>query len=354
MTPSDHAALAERMFAATLEDFRDAGRRIAGDCIRTPLLKLYGEDGQVGLKCENLQPLGSFKIRAGANALAALSEADLARGVTTASAGNFGQGLCLAARRRGVPVTVHAPDTANPVKLAALERLGAEVRLHCFADWWEIMQTRGAGLGEAVFVHPVCEPEVMLGNGTIGLEIAEQADDFDSVVVPIGGGGLVSGIALALRALGLNKRIVACEVETSTPLAAAFAAGRPVTVERGASWIDGMGSTGVLEPMWPLLRELVDEVVVVETDAVRAALRRLAGEHHLIAEGAGAAAVAAALSPALRGRRPLAVVSGGNIDMATFARLTEEEEAAQDYNPSSSGGASAASGNPRTQQFRHR
>ncbi len=315
--------LARRLFAATVADFRQAGAHVAADAIRTPLLAFPATNGRsIRLKCENLQPLGSFKIRSGACAIAMLETEP--RAVATGSAGNFAQGLALAARRRGLPVTVHSPDTAAEVKLAAMRALGADVIQHPFDRWWEILSTRDTGADDGAFIHPVAERGVVLGNGTIGLELAEDWPDIDTVVVPFGGGGLVSGIALALRALGLDVRIVACEAETSTPLAAAFAAGHPVPVKRTASFVDGIGSGSVLEEMWPLLSELVDDVIVVPIADVRAAVRALATHSHLVAEGAGATALGAALSPSCGGRKVAAVISGGNIDAARLAEILAE------------------------------
>jgi threonine dehydratase len=324
-----NGSLARSLFEATTADFREAAAHIAADAVRTPLLPFPAGDGRsVRLKCENLQPLGSFKIRSGASAIAMLEGEP--RAVATGSAGNFAQGLTLAARRRGLPVTVHAPDTAAEVKLAAMRALGASVIQHPFERWWEILSTRDTGADDGAFVHPVAERGVVLGNGTIGLELAEDWPEVDTVVVPFGGGGLVSGIALALRALGRNVRIIACEAETSTPLTAALAAGQPVRVERQPSFVDGIGSGSVLEEMWPLLRELVDEVIVVSIADIRAAVRALARQSHLVAEGAGAAALAAALSPKCRGRNVTAVISGGNIDAARLAEILAETDPAGD------------------------
>ena len=315
--------LARSLFAATLADFGQAARHVAADAVRTPLLALPVETGRaIRLKCENLQPLGSFKIRSGASAIAMLESVPAA--VATGSAGNFAQGLALAARRRGIRVTVHAPDTAADVKVAAMRELGAQVIRHSFDRWWEILSTRDTGADDGTFIHPVAEPGVVLGNGSIGLELAEDWPGVDTVVVPFGGGGLVSGIALALRALGQDVHVIACEAETSTPLAAAFAAGHPVQVERKASFVDGIGSCCVLEEMWPLLRELVDDVVVVSVAEIRSAIRMLARHNRVIAEGAGAAALAAALSPKCGGRNVAAVVSGGNIDAARLAEILLE------------------------------
>ncbi|HET6630374.1 MAG TPA: pyridoxal-phosphate dependent enzyme [Woeseiaceae bacterium] len=325
--------LAQALFAATDAEFRDAAAHIAADAVRTPLLPFPAGNGRsIRLKCENLQPLGSFKIRAGASAVAMFGEGPPAA-VATASAGNFAQGLTLAARRRGMAVTVHAPETAARVKVAAMEALGARVVEHPFERWWEILSTRDTGADDGAFVHPVAERGVVLGNGTIGLELAEDWPDLDTLVVPFGGGGLVSGIALALRVLGVPARIIACEAETSTPLAAAFAAGHPVRVERKPSFVDGIGSNSVLEEMWPLLRELVDDVIVVSVAEIRTAVRALATQSHVVAEGAGAAALAAALSPTCGGHNVAAVISGGNIDAARLAEILSETEGGQATSP---------------------
>ncbi len=318
-----NGTLADSLFGATLADFRQAAAHVAADAIRTPLVAFPSANGRsIRLKCENLQPLGSFKIRSGACAIAMLEGEP--RAIATGSAGNFAQGLTLAARRRGLPVTVHSTDTAAGVKLAAMRDLGADVIQHPFDRWWQILSTRDTGADDGAFIHPVAERGVVLGNGTIGLELAEDWPDVDTVVVPFGGGGLVSGIALALRTLGLDVRIVACEAETSTPLAAAFAAGHPVPVERTASFVDGIGSGSVLEEMWPLLAELVDDVIVVPIADIRVAVRALAMQSHLVAEGAGATALAAALSPRCGGQNVAAVVSGGNIDAARLAEILAE------------------------------
>jgi threonine dehydratase len=319
-------SFAQGLLAARLGDFRGAAEQIAADAIPTPLLPFRANDERsIRLKCENLQPLGSFKIRSGACAVARLDEGE-ATAIATASAGNFAQGLTLAARRRGLPVTVHAPETAAEVKIAALAELGANVVRHSFERWWEILSTRDTGDDDGIFIHPVAERAVVLGNGTVGLELAADWPELDTVVVPFGGGGLVSGIALALRASRRNVRIVACEAETSTPLAAAFAAGHPVRVGRKPSFVDGIGSNTVLDEMWPLLRELVDDVIVVSIADIRAAVRTLAMQSHLVAEGAGAAAFAAALSPKCGGRKVAAVISGGNIDAARLAEILLDAE----------------------------
>jgi threonine dehydratase len=312
---------------ASLARFSQAAMQISGDIVRTPLLPYPADDGRtLRLKAENLQPLGSFKIRAGAYALASVADAARRGGIATASAGNFAQGLALAALRRHMGLTVHVPDTAATIKIDALKKLGAIVVAHPFERWWSIMSTRDTGARDGLFIHPVAEPTVICGNGTIGLELAEDWPQLDTVVVPFGGGGLVSGIALALRALRRQVRVIACEVETSTPLAAAFAAGHPVRVERRSSFVDGIGSHGVLEEMWPLVRRLVDEVIVVSIAEVKAALRALVCRSHVVTEGAGAAALAAALSPRCGGTNVAAVLSGGNVDPAQLSAILAEQD----------------------------
>jgi threonine dehydratase len=202
-----------------------------------------------------------------------------------------------------------------------LERLGATVHAHDFAEWWRIMETRDAGIADATFVHPVSEAAVIAGNATIGLEIAQDWADVEAIAIPFGGGGLSTGIALALKLMGRKVEIIACEVETSTPLTAAFAACEPVAVERTASFVDGIGSLRVLGEMWPLIERFIDRTVVVSIDECTAAVRETALRHRLVVEGAGAAAIAAALRPEFAGRKIGAVVSGGNIDLGTLGGM---------------------------------
>ena len=241
-------SIAEAAFNLTLRDFEQAAERISKDVIVTPLLPYSLPDRQLALKAECLQELGSFKIRAGANAIETASDDDLLKGVVTASAGNFGQGVAKAAQNRSLPVHVIVPDTAAKVKVKALKDLGATVTTVPFSDWWNVMMTRSAGV-DGFFIHPVAELEVIIGNGGIGLEIFTQCPDVEVIIVPFGGGGMISGIALAMKALGKTPKIIACEIESSTPLKAAKKQGKPVKVERGKSWVDGIGSTTVLPEM---------------------------------------------------------------------------------------------------------
>jgi threonine dehydratase len=276
-------------------------------------------DGRTWLKLECLQPTGSYKIRGATNALRARIEAGQAPdAIVSASAGNFGQAIVAAAAALGLPAIIHVPDKAARVKVDNLRRMGAEVREHGFDVWWRIMETREtADCG--TFFHPVCEREVIAGAATIGAEIMEDLADVQAVLVPIGGGGLACGIAQAVKARRPDCRLIAVETETALPLKSALEAGAPVTVERIPSFVDGMGSTRVLDAMWPLLRTLVDDVVVVSLAEVEAAIRTLAASNHVVAEGAGAAAVAGAAKTGFR--RQAAIVSGGNIDWGELRRI---------------------------------
>jgi threonine dehydratase len=316
------AAQEDQGLSAPLTDgeIAEARRRIAGVALRTPLIA--AADGRTWLKLECLQPTGSYKIRGAANALgAALEGAAPPSQIVSASAGNFGFALAAAAARLGIACIIHVPDKAARVKVENLRRVGAQVHEHSFDDWWRIMSTRlppGAP-EDALFLHPVCERPVMAGAATIGEELIEDLADVEAVLIPIGGGGLACGIAQAVKRYRPGCRIIAVETETARPLQAAFAADAPVTVERIPSFIDGMGSTRLLDAMWPLLRRLIDEVAVVSVAEVEEAIRRLAAEHHVIAEGAGAAAFAA--SAKVSAGRAVAIVSGGNLDWTELRRI---------------------------------
>lgn len=298
-----------------LEEIRAARERIGGDVVRTPLAQL---DERIWLKLECLQPVGSFKLRGALSAVRAASAAELADGVVTASAGNMAQGVAWAAREVGVRARVIAPADAPRAKLDRVEALGAEVAPVTHEEWWQAMVERGREGVPGFFVHPVDDDAVRAGNGTIGLELAEDAPEFDAVVIPWGGGGLTTGIASALKALRPDVRVVAVEPESAAPLAAAFAAGEPREIEFRPSWIDGAGGRALLPGMWERARELVDEAVAVPLEEVEEAVRVLAAQAKVVAEGAGALALAAALR---RDDRCVCIVSGGNIDAAVLARI---------------------------------
>jgi threonine dehydratase len=295
--------------------------------IRTPLVRLNVEasPAQIWLKLENLQPIGSFKLRGAGNAMRLASRERLEKGVYTASAGNMAQGVAWNARRLGIPCTVVVPDSAPQTKLAAIERLGAKAVPLPYARWWQVLENHGYPGIEGFFIHPVSDPAVIAGNGTIGLEILEDLPDVDAVVVPFGGGGLSCGIAAALRALRPGARVFASEVETAAPYAASLAAGKPVAIVHTPSFVDGIGGKSMLPEMWPLAKSLLAGSLVVSVAAAAAAVRLLAERNRVIAEGAGATSVAAALTGNAGDGKVVCVVSGGNIDPAKLATILRGE-----------------------------
>jgi threonine dehydratase len=302
-----------------------ARERIAATVVRTPLVPLEVPDApaEIWLKLENLQPIGSFKLRGAGNAMALAGRERLAGGVYTASAGNMAQGVAWNARRLGVRCEVVVPAHAPRTKLEAIERLGAQAVPVPFDEWWRVLVThRHPGI-DGLFIHPVCDAAVIAGNGTIGLEILDDLPDVDTVLAPFGGGGLSGGIASALRALRPEARVIGCEVSTATPLAAALAAGGPREVDYTPSFVDGIGGKGLLEPMWPLVRELLAGAVAVSVEETASAVRLLAERCRVVAEGAGAVPVAAALSGRAGGGKIVCVVSGGNIDLSTLTEILQ-------------------------------
>lgn len=311
----------------TLDDIRAARERIANSILRTPLVRLNLADwpAEIYLKLENLQPIGSFKLRGAGNAIARATPAQLAQGVYTASAGNMAQGVAWNAQRLSLPCTCIVPDHAPEAKLAAIARLGARIIKVPFAEWWQVIVTHKFEGQEGLFIHPVSDPAVIAGNGTIGLEILEDLPDVQSVVVPYGGGGLSSGIASALRALKPAVNVFASEVETAAPLAPSLAAGTPQAVTYTASFVDGIGSASLLAEMWPLVSGLLAGSIVVSLREIAAALKLLIERNHVVAEGAGAASVAAALTGRAGAGKVVCVVSGGNIDSAKVAQILNGE-----------------------------
>jgi len=307
----------------TLEQVREARSNIAGVACRTPLVALNAEThASVHLKLENLQPIGSFKIRGAANVMARTPRERLSRGVLTASAGNMAQGVAFCARRLGIPATVVSPDTAPATKIRAVERLGGRVILAPFAEWWRTFETRSYPGVDATFIHAFDDFDVMAGNGTIALELLEDLPEFDAIVIPWGGGGLSCGIAAVLRELAPRVKIYAAEIETAAPLAAAFAAGEPRTVEYTPSFVDGIGSKTVFPNMYELARRLLDGSLVVSLAEAAAAMKLAAERNRVIVEGASACAIAAAVSGRAGTGKVVALVSGGNIDLDKFAQLT--------------------------------
>jgi threonine dehydratase len=306
-----------------LAEIEAARERLAGTVVRTPLVRLEVEDApaEIYLKLENLQPIGSFKIRGAGNALALASPDELERGVWTASAGNMAQGVAWWARRLGIACSVVIPETAPDAKRAAIRRLGSELVEVPFETWWEVFRTRAYEGLDGLFVHAFSDPAVIAGNGTIGLEIAEDLPDVSTVVVPYGGGGLSCGIASALRAVAPNCAVYAAEAATGAPLAASLAAGEPTRVEYEPTFVDGIGGPEVFPEMFDLTRELLAGSLVAGVDEIAAAVRLLAERAHVVAEGAGATPVALALNGAAGNGKVVCVVSGGNIDASKLAEI---------------------------------
>ena len=303
-----------------LAEIEAARERIAGAAVRTPLLRLHVEaPAEIYLKLENLQPVNSFKIRGATNAVMLAPASERKKGLVTASAGNMAQGVAWTARELGVPATIAVPEHAPQAKLAAIERLGGRVLKLPYNDWWNAIVTSRVDGVEGLFVHPVQDPGVIAGNGTIGLEVLEDLPSPDAVVIPYGGGGLTVGIASAVKALRPATRIFTAEPATAAALAAAFAAGKPTDVDYQASFVDGSGSRRVLDTMWPQVAPLVDGALSIPVAEVAAAVRLLAERARVVAEGAGALALAAALSGRAGSGRVVCIVSGGNINLSTLA-----------------------------------
>jgi len=313
--------------AATLESVRDARKRLEGVAVRTPLLRLPADIGnaEIYLKLESLQPIGSFKLRGAGNAMALADKRDLERGVYTASAGNMAQGVAWCARERGLACKVIVPDHAPKTKTDAIERLGGEVIRKPFDEWWQTILDHGYPGMDGFFVHPFADEAVMAGNGTIALEIFDDLDDVDAILVPYGGGGLVCGIAATARAVSPHTKVYAVEVETAAPLTASLGADKPTPVTYTRTFIDGMGSAGISEEMWPLVKSLLAGTIVVTVAQIAAAVRLLAERCRVVAEGAGAASLAAALGGQLDGKRIVCVISGGNIDAEKLATILRGE-----------------------------
>jgi len=306
-----------------LEEIRAARARIASSVLRIPLVRLNVEEApaEIHLKLENLQPIGSFKLRGAGNAMRLRSCEELRDGVVTASAGNMAQGVAWNAREMGVPCSVVVPDRAPQAKLDAIERLGATIIKIPFEEWWQVILTHRCAGTKGLFIHPVSDPDVIAGNGTIGIEILEDLPDVDTILVPYGGGGLSVGIAASVRALAPDVKVFACEVETAAPFRASLDAGAPRAIEHTPSFVDGIGGRSVLEEMWPLARRLLDGSHVVTLREVAQAIRLLAARNRVIAEGAGATPVAAALSGKAPGKKVVCVVSGGNINPHALAQI---------------------------------
>jgi len=307
-----------------LSEIREARKRIAGTIVRTPLLRLeLGPDfPDIRLKLENLQPINAYKLRGAANAVAMLSESERKRGVWTISAGNAGQGVAYAARKAGVPSTVVAIETAPAAKLERMRALGAKLILVPYEVAWQALEARAYPGAEGTFVHPFDDDNFIAGHATMGLEILEDAPDTVAVIGAIGGGGLITGVGSAIKALKPEVKIFGAEPETAAPAALSFEKGSPQVFEKWqASFVDGAGGQSMFPRMWERMQPVVDGYIVVTLEETKAAMRLMAEKARVIAEGAGALPLAAALT-GKAGKGPIvAIVSGGNIDLKKFSEL---------------------------------
>ena len=307
-----------------LSDIETARRNVAGTVLRTPLVRLdLGQGGpDIRLKLENLQPTNAYKIRGAANAVAKLSDEDKAKGVWTISAGNAGQGVAYAARAAGIPCSVVAIETAPQTKLDRMRALGATIVPVSYAEAWKAAEAHAFPGLVGTFIHPFDNQDFIAGHGTMGLEIVEDAPDVQTVIAAIGGGGLITGVGSAVKALRPGVRILGAEPETAAPYAHSLAQGGPSRFpDWQASFVDGAGGQSVTERMWQRMQAVVDDSITVTLDQTRDAMRLIAEKSRAISEGAGALALAAALTGEAGDGPIVCIVSGGNIDLATFAEL---------------------------------
>jgi threonine dehydratase len=307
-----------------LAEIHAARKRIAGTILRTPLVRLeLGQNfPEVFLKLENLQPINAYKLRGAANAVALLSESERARGVWTISAGNAGQGVAYAAREAGVPCSVVAIETAPEAKLERMRALGATLFLVSYTDAWKALEERVYPGIEGTFIHPFDDDNFIAGHGTMGLEILEDAPDTATVLAAIGGGGLITGIGSALKALRPEIKIIGVEPETAAPTALSLAKGSPQKFPNWtASFVDGAGGQSVFPRMWERMKPILDDSLVVSLEETRKAMRMMAEKTRIIAEGAGALPLAAVLSGKAKNGPIVGIVSGGNVDLKKFCEL---------------------------------
>ena len=312
-----------------LSDIQEARKRIAKTIVRTPLIRLDlgPEFPDIRLKLENLQPINAYKLRGAANAVAMLSEADRKRGVWTISAGNAGQGVAYAARAAGVPCTVVVVETAPQSKLERMKALGAKIIPVPYDVAWKALDERSFPGAEGTFIHPFDDDDFIAGHGTMGLEILEDAPDTTAVIASIGGGGLITGVASAIKALKPEVKMFGVEPDTAAPAALSFNKGAPqVFPNWKASFVDGAGGQSMFPRMWERMKPVVDGYLVVTLEQTKNAMRLLAEKARIISEGAGALPVAAALS-GKAGKGPIvAIISGGNIDLQKFCELISQSE----------------------------
>lgn len=314
----------EAVRSITLDEIRQAHERIARTIVRTPLIKLELGPGfpDVRLKLENLQPINAYKLRGAANAVALLSESERKRGVWTISAGNAGQGVAYAARQAGVPASVVAIETAPQAKIDRMRALGAKLFPVPYEVAWRALEERSFPGVDGTFVHPFDDHNFIAGHATMGLEILEDEPETIAVIASIGGGGLITGVGSAVKALKPQIRVIGVEPETAAPAALSFVKGSPQIFEKWqASFVDGAGGQSVFPRMWERMKPLVDDYLVVTLEETKQAMRLMAEKARVISEGAGAMPLAAALKNKIGDGPIVCIVSGGNIDLQKFAEL---------------------------------
>jgi threonine dehydratase len=310
----------------SLDEVRAARERIAGTILRTPLVRLELGAGfpDIRLKLENLQPINAYKLRGAANAVALLSEEERQRGVWTISAGNAGQGVAYAARKAGIACTVVAIETAPSAKLERMKALGARLLTVPYARAWQALEDRAFPGVDGTFVHPFDDQNFVAGHATMGLEILEDAPDTKAVIAAIGGGGLIVGVGSAVKALKPEIKVWGAEPETAAPAALSFEKKSPQVFEDWeASFVDGAGGQSIFPRMWERMKPVVDGSIVVSLEDTKKAMRILADKIRIIAEGAGALSLAAALTGKAGDGPIVAIVSGGNLDLEKFSELIE-------------------------------
>jgi threonine dehydratase len=310
-----------------LDAIQAARERLKGGAIHTPLVRLNVDDApaEIYLKLENLQPVGSFKLRGAGNKMLSATGEQLNRGVWTASTGNMAQGVAWYARHLGLDCTVVVPHTASELKLNAIRRLGGQIVKASWEDYFNAQINWEFEGMDGLFIHPFADPDVMAGNGTIALEILDDLPDVEAVMVSYGGGGLGCGIASALRAAHPDVKVYASEAETAAPLTLSLAAGRMVEVSHTRSFVDAIGAPAVFKQMWPLVSRLIDGSIAMPLESIAGAIRLLVERNHVVAEGAGALPVAAALTGEAGSGKVVCVVSGGNIDPAKLVTILRGE-----------------------------
>jgi threonine dehydratase len=317
-------AAADPVRPIPLDDITAARKRIGDTIIRTPLIRLElgSQVPEIWLKLENLQPINAYKLRGAANAVAMLTEEERQRGVWTVSAGNAGQGVAYAARQAGVPCTVVAIETAPEAKKERMRALGATLIPVSYHRAWQTLEERAYPGVEGTFVHPFDDHNFIAGHGTMALEILEDLPHTKAVIAGIGGGGLITGVGSGIKAVNAEIKVIGAEPETAAPAALSFQKGSPqVFSDWKGSFVDGAGGQSMFPRMWERMKPVVDDYIVVSLDETRKAMRLLAEKARVIAEGAGALSVAAALT-GKAGQGPIvAVISGGNIDLAKFCEL---------------------------------